>query len=807
MDVIRITPDRSARNVQGNVFANALHDCHSIVWARLKLGWKGIKHTEPVRFWHIIDMSLEGIKFYMAAPNGEFSTYASHRLSRYWPKATIEAAQEIPAIEHGNTDVVELNLTKHNIFGLGIGRDEDTTPIADILSVLEDFREGDRAVIAYCFEPYDRVSWADIADNAYELLKAGKVPKRFELKLKVNPMKAAELLNDQLYGAYDTLFGALDGKAEAKKKDAERNKKPQKSAERVTITQQNEFSAVTRNKRSQPVFKAWMRVLVTSKDSARRKVLTRAFSNAYAALNGDNSLKGERGSRSAIDEVNTLQLHQRTVLAPGVNILSSTEVGKLIQIPTASLQDEYKDYIESINKRELDLPEWLTSGGIELGEVTYKGKTETVYVQTKDHDTLCLPWFSFGPQSVGKTGQGVKTAVEFIRAGYSAFVIDVADGDLVTEARDAMPEWMPDDHIIDMDLGHKDFAIPMNWSERAATGDPDDEADVANLMAAQLVRFIDTIAKSETSDRMSMYLKDAGRARLGRSGATPLDAMLMLTSKKYWTTHKRYVSSPRVKAKLEAFWSQSDRERNEIIRPIQNRISLLMDEERVADHTLQPDKTDDDGNPLINFRKWADGDVHPYFVGIRIPKDFFLDAGTDAVATFVISKLWLAILSRYDTPKKDRRPCVFVMDEPHQFPSALPLYKGVVRESRKWRLKLMWLGHTLEDFKEIIEQVRAAGCQYSQYKAKSEASLKMILPEMAPFTKEELINIPDRYWAVNRITAPGMEEPAPAFLAHMAAPPKAVKDRSYLRDYWAKTLGRPRKEVRKALMDKEAQYL
>ncbi|WAH39499.1 hypothetical protein [Alicyclobacillus dauci] len=126
---------------------------------------------------------------------------------------------------------------------------------------------------------------------------------------------------------------------------------------------------------------------------------------------------------------------------------------------------------------------------------------------------------------------------------------------------------------------------------------------------------------------------------------------------------------------------------------------------------------------------------------------------------------------------------------------------------RKWRLKLMWLGHTLEDFKDIIEQVRAAGCQYSQYKAKSEASLKMVLPEMAPFTKEELINIPDRFWAVNRITAPGSEEPAPAFLAHMAAPPKAVKNRSYLRDYWAQTLGRPRKEVRKALMDKEAQYL
>lgn len=81
----------------------------------------------------------------------------------------------------------------------------------------------------------------------------------------------------------------------------------------------------------------------------------------------------------------------------------------------------------------------------------------------------------------------------------------------------------------------------------------------------------------------------------------------------------------------------------------------------------------------------------------------------------------------------------------------------------------------------------------------------MILPEMAPFTKEELMNLPDQHLAVNRITAPSGKPLAPAFLAHMAAPPKAAKDRSY--QHWAKTLGRPRKEVRQMIAYKEAQYL
>lgn len=119
---------------------------------------------------------------------------------------------------------------------------------------------------------------------------------------------------------------------------------------------------------------------------------------------------------------------------------------------------------------------------------------------------------------------------------------DVADGDLVTETRNAMPEWLPDDHIIDFDFGHKQYAIPATWSELAyadESGDEDDAASAGNRLASQLVTFIDTIAKSQTTDRMSMYLKDAGKARMGRPDATPLDAMLMLTSKKYWDTHKR----------------------------------------------------------------------------------------------------------------------------------------------------------------------------------------------------------------------------------------------------------------------------
>lgn len=131
-----------------------------------------------------------------------------------------------------------------------------------------------------------------------------------------------------------------------------------------------------------------------------------------------------------------------------------------------------------------------------------------------------------------------------IRSGFSAFVIDVADGELIGCARDALPDWMPNDHVLDLDFGHFKYAIPLSWSEiDVYSASEDDPTGAANLLASQLVTFIGAVAKSETTDRMSMYLKDAARASLGQPGATILDAMLMLTSKKYLTTHKRYVMS------------------------------------------------------------------------------------------------------------------------------------------------------------------------------------------------------------------------------------------------------------------------
>lgn len=89
--------------------------------------------------------------------------------------------------------------------------------------------------------------------------------------------------------------------------------------------------------------------------------------------------------------------------------------------------------------------------------------------------------------------------------------------------------------------------------------------------------------------------------------------------------------------------------------------------------------------------------------------------------------------------------------------------------------------------------MKDAGCQYSVFRTSKEI-YHDLAEELLPFTLEDLIRIPDRYYAVNKVVLPGVPN-TPAFLAQMALPPTRVKDRVYRRQKCSFTYGRHIEEV------------
>jgi len=288
---------------------------------------------------------------------------------------------------------------------------------------------------------------------------------------------------------------------------------------------------------------------------------------------------------------------------------------------------------------------------------------------------------------------------------------------------------------------------------------------------------------------MESYLSAAGKAVLSDPANGLLEVILCLTSPQYRDRLlARGIANMQAAETLKSLNSESEGMQRSITNPILNRLNMVLGNEAMA-------------NCLLQRCKWLDGDEQgPYFIGLRVPKDELLDIATDRLVAYLIAKVWLSVLSRYDTPEEARRPAVMVMDEPHQFMSSKDLWSDMVREARKWRLKLYWSAHNFRDFKDLTKTMKDAGCQYSVFRSSKE-TYKDLLEELHPFTMEDLLRIPDRYYAVNKLVLPNTQN-TPAFLAAMAPPPARVRDRSYRRGECSRKYGRHIEDVEKDIWER-----
>ncbi|UNO48260.1 hypothetical protein [Alicyclobacillus acidoterrestris] len=660
-------------------------------------------------------------------------------------------------MEHGHTDVIELMLEKHNMFALDVSDSrEDTVPLSDILSVLEDFRDDDRAVVAYCFEPYDRVAWSDRVDNAYKEWNTSREPKRANLKGRMQPMQVLEWINDGMYGLHALVTGVGDSKDEAKKKDEERNKKPENKA--VRNMNRVELTPATRGKKAQPTFKTWARIYVSSKSANRRKVLSRAFSNAYAVLNGDNRLIGNQGNKSAIDELNAFTLRRPTAFAMDVNLLSSSEVGKLIQLPTAQIQEKYAEQLDIIGQREVDIVERLTdSKGLYFGDVTYKGRTAQIYFPIGNLDELCLPHIVICGMGQGKTrGFGANMVTEFMAKGFSCFAIDVAKDEIYKEVSTWAAANGKSDKVVHVEFGQK--PVGLDWCEISGS------SQATNRFASEVLAFFERQG-ADPGLETKRYIRLAAKTVAATGGNRLADVVKLFTDESYLSDSMerlKQVGRGDLADDWIPFTKLSQGMKGKVLEPVLNRLDLLLGDDYLAQCIRTPNGLD--------LRKWINGG---YGVICYVPKDELGEEATDTICAILIAKIWLATLWRKNRVKET--PCGFVMDEPHQFLSSAAHWKSMVVESRKYRLKLCWLFHSWEQIpRDLAEIIKSAGPHYSLYPS-SKKTFKDLAEEISPFTVDEALKIPTHH-AINIWRSGG--QVVPPFLAKMSLPPSEKKSTS-----------------------------
>lgn len=756
----RVTPDKLLTNEHTEQLAKALWEAHQSLGRRLRMSRDGLTYRPPDAFaWEIEITDL--LRFRLAAPQA-WAGYVREHLQSCWPRATLTEDDTSWPVE--NLSAAYLRQKNHYCMSLNVR--DGLAPVEGIRLAVRDFRNTEAAWVQVVMMP-EADSWTIPATEAYETARQGGFVPPAHVDAKTIVKEVAFRAACGLQEGLDFLTEVLTG--------ANRETKLERTHR---IPGQTILTHHSRDKLGKSAFKATVRLIAQSPDAHRREAMIRSLAVAFRALAGDNEL--ERVDVPPHRLRPFLGQMRGRVLPLDSMTLSTAEVGCLLRMPPAELQDAT---VDSLAFREVGPAEPLRRGGIALGTVTHRGERIEVFWPTDNRDELCLPRVVIGGMGSGKTTYGATFALSAAAQGYSVFAFDVADGRLCDLIRDGIDD--PGQLRI-IDLGLTDWPIGLDWHESVRG------VDAMNRLSAECASYFSRFA-DETGGRTRRWLRAAAKAVYGRPGATLLEVVLMLISPVYRAQIVPTLTDPILREMWEQFDQMSDGERRQFVQPVLNRLDYLLDDDALKHILCMPSK------PEIDWRRWADdGSV----VLVRVPKNRLGDMATDALMSFLIRKLWLAILTRQDQPLNARKPCFCVMDEPHQYMSgSAQLWEQMVVEARQWRLGLVWMFHSFggqfpANLRRIIE---AAGPHYLLLNSGKETYTEL-QQEIAPYTIDEAMHTP-AYWGICRARAGGnVVDP---FLLRLPPEPKRLADRSKLNLEHAKRYGRPVSEVERDILERE----
>lgn len=683
--------------------------------------WNGRGFHLPERAaWEII-LGHKEAKFCLTIP-APWLQIVKKQIAVVWPKATVKQVPDLVSITPTKTG--RLELANHFLFS--IRADKRTLGvIPSLLETTKMLSEKEKIAVQVLLDPAPP-DWWQSAAVAYESYRAGMMPNRIRLDAKAiakGLLKATTWVTWEAMGIVQEIISGEPAEP------INLNE-----CDKATALRERPVGLSVAEKLKGDALDVTVRIAI---DAPNAEPLMRAVWYAFRSLDQDNSF----------ELVNTNPKKEMVLIRrrePGFKInrdyLSIKETSMLTMLPTGPLQEEYG--LESIDHRETNIPDALTSGGILLGTITFHGKKQNVYLPTGNHDELCLPHVVIGGMGTGKTmGFGANLAVEAVRNNMGAVVIDPAKGEL----GDEIEAGLPPSKVTRIRFGS--VPVALDWREALHS------ERSRNRLANELIAFCDA-ASDEAGAQTIRYMRAAAKAvPNGRLS----EVVELLTN-----PHYRGKLLPRMRQQEREVWETfdqlTDARQSQIGMPVLNRLDVVLGDDYLAECM--------DADQGLDFVELLQ---EPRAIVLDIPKAELGAEAVDILASLVMTKLDLAMVLR-----ESKHPVFVVQDEPHQYCRSARIWKSSAVESRKWRFSYCWMFHAWEQIpRNVAAIIQAAGPHYHLYTA-SKATYRALAEEIAPFEVEEAMKTP-RHWAINVIHSGGVT--ANPFLAKMAAPPSKRKCR------------------------------
>ncbi len=329
---------------------------------------------------------------------------------------------------------------------------------------------------------------------------------------------------------------------------------------------------------------------------------------------------------------------------------------------------------------------------------------------------------------LGKTGGGKSTAMENmiiqdIINGHGIAVVD-PHGELVEKVIQFVPSHRVND-VIYFNPSDLEFPIAFNVLEKV-------EPSKRHLIASGLIGVFKKIWAESWGPRLEYLLRNAILALLDYPESTLLGVTRMLADKDYRKKVVVKIEDPIVKAFwIKEFSKYTDKFASEAIAPIQNKVGQFLSVPLIRNVVGQVKSSfglrnvmDKKQILLMNLSKGRTGEDNSAMLGAML-----------------ITKIYLAAMSRVDVPEEQRPDFYLYVDEFQNF--ATESFADILSEARKYHLCLIMAHQYIAQLDEKVRDAVFGNVGSMMVFRVGAADAEFLEKEFEPvFMQQDLVNIP-----------------------------------------------------------------
>lgn len=745
----KIIPDYSINNRNNESLVKSLSYLYQTPKERLTFKpWNLTFKAKSTTYFNII-LLPQGTGFYISVPK-QFSDMVRGKAETIWNKADISevTGKELKSFTLEESDVCDLTLKDYNFKSLSADRG-NLYPLNNMLGITKELQEGEKVRVNFSIDPVKRSDWVNRAKDEYSSFSKGIICDKEKSTKEIAGGWAYKLIEfiimlyiEMRILILESILGIFTPEHEEEKEKIEI-----KIDSLETIKEDNKLkglSTYTTHKMTSDAFNVNINVISQSSNKIRRKINLISTANAFKDLNGDNELIIRELKNKEKELTFNSAVNFKGTFIKRKNIFSDREVAKFIQMPQKSLQDEYK--LERIDTMEIDIPQELQDGKIEIGTANLQGKKiKSTWPQNKN--VLALPKILIGPQNAGKTTTLKKVIKQSHQAQISNIMFDfIEDCDSSKE----IAETIPNNEKIIIKLGTKESVTALAYNEVSKLiteeMDPWERIRLANLLAEQVEYLINAVSDKATGELtapMIRYLHAACMVVFIKPYAKINDVFQVLRKWQVRNEFLRYAKySNCFDEDDDIFYDLEelhDRDKDgriigtkeNLIIGITNRITILQKNPYLKAMLKAKIDTDFDFTDHIQQGK---------SIFIQMPQNIFPNKMVkDILCTYYMSRIWLAVQLRKDN--KNSRLCQVIFDEVHQVKTCSNFIKDYVTEFRRHRLGLIITCHFLKQFGELLPAIKSAGSSYMLLAGTEKLNLEKLKEELQPFEIQDGLNL------------------------------------------------------------------